>query len=99
METYFSVVREELDDSVIVRVGGEIDVAAADALAAALQPDGGRPLVVDLSATTFMDSTGVRALVTAQRTGVHIAAIRNVPPRIKQLFEVLGLTQVLPIDP
>ncbi len=51
-------------------LAGELDIATADELgtqleAAAIGADG--HLVIDLTAVTFMDSTGLRKLITAHR--------------------------------
>lgn len=53
-----------------VSVGGEIDIASVDELQSAIDDvyethSGG--LAVDLTASTFMDSTGLKALVMADR--------------------------------
>ena len=68
----FAATREELDDRILVRVRGDIDMATADELLAALAPDSGRPFVVDLSEATFMDSTGLAALIKAHKQGAEI---------------------------
>ena len=59
---------DEADGAVVVGPVGDFDIAATDllrsALAEALSPD--RPkLVVDLSATTFMDSMALGSLIAA----------------------------------
>lgn len=56
-------------DGVGLRVTGELDLAGCDRLvervAAAVRP--GAPVHIDLRAVTFLDSTGVRALLAADR--------------------------------
>jgi anti-sigma B factor antagonist len=65
-----SVERAVRGTTQIVSVRGEVDIAAAHALSAAidraigLHPD---RVVVDLSATTFMDGSGVHCLLRADR--------------------------------
>jgi anti-anti-sigma factor len=57
--------------AVVVQVEGELDLAGAPRLAAALESTdagGRRPLVIDLASVSFIDSTGVRALVDAARS-------------------------------
>jgi anti-anti-sigma factor len=95
---HFQIIRTEEADCIVVVLRGEIDVDAAAALSAALAPDSGRPFVVDLSATTFMDSTGVRALMAARQSGVVISSVRNIPDNVYRVFDVLGLAAVLPLD-
>ena len=53
---------------VTVAVVGEVDLATAPRLSAALGEHGdAEVLVADLTATTFIDSTGVRVLIEADR--------------------------------
>ena len=51
----------------VIAVSGDLDMATADAFASALEPGlaQGGPVPIDLSGVTFMDSTGVYALVDA----------------------------------
>jgi anti-anti-sigma factor len=64
------ITRDALGVNVIV--SGEVDIATAPKLYAAL--NGGRTrdaasVVIDLRAVTFMDSTGLRVLLTAREAG------------------------------
>ena len=54
----------------VISLAGEIDLATAGAMASALGPwlRAGGPLTLDLSEVTFMDSTGLHALVRAAAT-------------------------------
>ena len=49
----------------VVTLSGEIDLATAAAVASALEPWArlGGPVIVDVSEVTFMDSTGLHALI------------------------------------
>jgi anti-sigma B factor antagonist len=66
----FAVEREICGTTQIVTVHGELDLAARHQLSAVIDraigllPD---RVVIDLSATTFMDSSGVQCLLRAQR--------------------------------
>jgi len=93
----FSATREELDDCILIRVSGEVDMATAGAFLAALAPDGGRPFVVDLSETTFMDSTGLQALVAAHHQGAPIV-LRRPSKMVRQCLAATGLDDVFTID-
>jgi anti-sigma B factor antagonist len=83
-------------------VAGEIDTATAPAFEAAmadhLLDHGG--LVVDLAAVSFMDSTGLSALVEAQRRaeGERIV-LRGASPMIRRLLEITGLHDVFELEP
>lgn len=52
-------------DEVTVRITGEVDLSCADLLAQALGAAlaCGRPVVADCAGVTFLDSTGLRALL------------------------------------
>jgi anti-sigma B factor antagonist len=53
----------------VVALSGEIDLATAAAVGASLEPwvRAGGPVILDLSDVTFMDSTGLHALVKAAK--------------------------------
>lgn len=55
---------------VSITVEGEVDLATVGELQSAIESvyeNGGKPLVVDLTGTSFMDSTGLKTLVIANR--------------------------------
>lgn len=59
-------------DLALVVLVGEVDIAKAEAVIRALEeaatPDAVRRLCCDLSGVTFLDSSGIGALVSARRT-------------------------------
>ncbi len=85
----------------LVSVTGAIDMATAPTLAETLVqfPDGS--VTVDLAEVTFIDASGLRALIAAQR---HIGRrqgrlfVRSVNPSTRKLFETTGLTALLCTD-
>jgi anti-anti-sigma factor len=62
----FSTTARDLPDLHVVALHGELDVISADGLVDALVNVAGSRLVVDLSGLTFMDSSGIAALVVAR---------------------------------
>lgn len=58
----------ELGDARLVTVSGEIDLASSPALERALTREPDRTIVADLTDVGFIDSTGLRSLMTAQET-------------------------------
>jgi anti-sigma B factor antagonist len=84
-----------------VVLAGEFDLAAVpqfeDAIAGV---EAGRPaaIVIDLSALTFMDSSGLRALVTADdragTAGRRLAIVPG-PPAVRRVFEITQLDSKL----
>jgi anti-sigma B factor antagonist len=87
---------------VIVAVAGEVDIATVDRLRkrlSALAADG-LPLVADLDQVSFIDATGLGALVGAAReavahgTSLHVICSR---PQTRRLFRVTGLDRQIPL--
>lgn len=66
----FSIATIDEGARLIVKVSGELDIATADQLSSQLEelkvPEGGQ-IAVDLSQVGFMDSTGLRILIAANR--------------------------------
>ena len=86
----------------VVGAGGELDLYGAADLEAALEQarSGDAPVVVDLAAVSFMDSTALGALVRGvralERAGV---AARVVLPRgaARRVFEITAVDRVIPV--
>jgi anti-sigma B factor antagonist len=83
-------------------LAGELDLGTAyDLEAAVLQicADGAKELILDLSGLTFVDSAGLRALVSASSVcAEHGCALQLTRAReaVERLFELTGLAQALP---
>lgn len=87
----------------LVEVEGEIDAATAPELEEALRAalaGGNSPLLIDMSAVSFISSAGLRVLIRvfqeAKRVGAELR-IAGLIPRVKTVFEVSGLLQVLQV--
>ena len=82
---------------------GELDVAGTpaleDALAEASGESGVCGVVVDLSRLDFMDSSGLRAVVLADKRlreqGLRFALVRGGEP-VQRVFELTRMTERLP---
>jgi anti-anti-sigma factor len=93
----FDIVRTEVSGRPTLLVYGEIDVMTAPKLHEALnlvlreQPS---ILQIDLANVTFIDSTGLSALVVAHRqleeAGGELRLV-SVPPKVYRVFELVGL--------
>jgi anti-sigma B factor antagonist len=88
---------------VLLSLQGEIDLATAPKLEAALERalrDSARRVLVDLRGVEFMDSSGLSLLVRHDRLA-RSAARRLVlikgPPQVHQVFELTRLTEHLTI--
>ena len=96
---------ENRNGHVLVRAVGELDMSSAPSLTTAAEDafaDGYRLLLLDLSGISFMDSTGLSALLTVHRDAVardaHAAIIAPSQTALRVL-EMLGVEQVLNIYP
>jgi anti-anti-sigma factor len=81
----------------VLTVVGAIDLQSRtlliDAGHAALRDSSG-PLTLDLAGVTFMDSTGIGAIVQLSRDSDDVGRgflIRNPSPRVTRILEVSGL--------
>jgi anti-anti-sigma factor len=92
----FEVTRTE--DPRGFRLSGELDIATAEKLSAALAPEleEGGDLVLDLAELDFMDSSGLRAIIQAalalRGTGQIVLSSATAP--VRRVFEVSGLGRV-----
>jgi anti-sigma B factor antagonist len=72
---------------------GELDLATAEDLTAAASAalDGHQRFVLDLSEMTFLDSSGVRAIVKIARTTPQGVVLRNASARIRKVLALTGI--------
>jgi stage II sporulation protein AA (anti-sigma F factor antagonist) len=88
----------------ILALAGEIDHTTADTFRQALTPDGRSPryTVVDFRDVTFMDFSGINALVAANNTAqAHGGWLRlaHTPARVLDLLHIVGLDDIIPLYP
>lgn len=87
-----------VDERALLSAAGSVDVSSRDRLASAADGalrDGATSVVVDLSAVTFMDSTGVGALIEIAGRVDDVAGtfhIRHPSRPVARLLEVSGLS-------
>jgi len=77
------------------RLRGELDMASAVTFEKELLPvaQGSGKLVLDLGDLTFIDSSGLRALVqlSEQMNGSAPLVLSNVPHGVQRLLDIVGL--------
>ena len=100
----FAVTRLSRPDGPCVAVSGEVDIETAPRLRRTLvdAAGAGQPVVVDLGAVTFMDSSGLAALIVAQRAATAAGStieLENVPPAVRRLLSLTGMDTFLPARP
>jgi len=100
----FSVAVREADGLLVVVARGELDLATAPELEAALLTPlrDGASAVLDLRDLDFMDSTGVRVIVAAHHAaeehGGRFAIVRTSPDgAVARVLEISGLDAVLDV--
>jgi len=98
----FSVHSEEDDQCCRLFASGDVDIAVADQFAeagmTAVQQMRADSLSIDLAGVTFMDSTGLSALVTIRNESVRLGkelTLCNVPKQVRQILTITGLDSVL----
>jgi anti-anti-sigma factor len=91
------------EDEVVLALAGEIDLATVDRIKAALEEveqANPRRLVIDLTALSFLDSTGLATFVALARrcheNGRPALEIRPGPPAVQRLFKLVGAAERLP---
>jgi anti-sigma B factor antagonist len=89
----------------VVRVEGELDLATAPQLRSRLGnliADADGPILLDLDGLTYVDSTGLCAVLTAnselRRHGRELRVIKASVP-VRRLFELCGITDLISGDP
>ncbi|MEV7297405.1 STAS domain-containing protein [Streptomyces microflavus] len=87
----------------VVSPAGELDHHSAAALEATITTTGRLPCaVVDFSHVTFIDSTGINALLRASRSLQAAGGwlrLSSVPDHPLQILEIVGIDQVIDIYP
>lgn len=97
--------RSERHDGVeVLRLSGEVDLQVSAQLRRALldRLDGGRDVLVDLNAVTYIDSSGVASLIEAfqrARKDGRRFALARVPDGAMRVLKIAQLDRVFPILP
>jgi anti-anti-sigma factor len=101
----FGVRTQRGSNSSTLIIEGEADLATAveivDAGIRALDAGDVQSLRIDLAAVTFMDSTGIGALIQLRNIAIEKdkqIALENVPERIIKLLQITGLDAVFDVD-
>ncbi|WP_326806013.1 STAS domain-containing protein [Streptomyces sp. NBC_01788] len=95
----FTVVTQQHPHRTLITVTGEIDLQTGPKLAQAafIIPLGGKPLHLDLSGVSFMDSSGLNLLVLLRRRlqaeggRLAVTGLQPQPARLLEITETLDL--------
>ena len=96
--------QEVCDGSVILRLDGELDLASADpfrnAADRALAATGSRRLILNLEGVTFIDSSGLGAILGRYRrisqAGGKMGII-GAAPQVLTILELSGILKIIPL--
>jgi anti-sigma B factor antagonist len=97
----FAIERSTRAEGQVISAVGELDASAVPTLEEAIagSVEVGRPLILDLSRLSFIDSCGLWAITTTftscRQRGVDLS-LRPGPEQVQHVFEVTGLSDVLP---
>lgn len=95
----------EADGRVVLTVSGALDLASRDQLlvagAEALNRDHAKALVLDLAQVSFIDSSGIGALVQLAGDAADVGrafVIRNPSDRVRRILQITGLLDTWTIE-
>ncbi|HEX8804380.1 MAG TPA: STAS domain-containing protein [Acidimicrobiales bacterium] len=102
-EPSYQVSVESVDGECVIVFGGDLDLAASGELWACVEKirDGGRPVVIDLSGTRFMDSAGVNLLLRAYRAHGQVpeaVVLRSPSEAVRSVLEMTSVTHLFRIE-
>jgi anti-sigma B factor antagonist len=87
----------DVDGDGVIVVEGDVDMAGGPILEQVMadREDGATPLVIDVGGVSFMDSSGLRALLGASRRAKGrggSVVLRNVGTEVARLLDITGTT-------
>jgi anti-sigma B factor antagonist len=87
----------------VVEINGELDIATSPRvreLLSAAASDGDRPIVLDLTGCTFIDSTGLATLLHGTKpaqNGESNVAIASLGGEVRKLLELTAIDRTIPV--
>lgn len=102
-DAVFGIQSSTVDDALVLAVTGEVDMTTAPELAKAIElvSDHTASVVVDLSGVTFLDSSGLGALLRAQRElgerGIGLRVVTPADSPVRRVFEITQLVDPLAV--
>ena len=99
----FTVARDDRPSGTVLSVRGDLDIATVRTLRGevdGLLQDAPAQVHVDLTETTFIDSTGCRELVRTAKKASGVAVEVVVPPdnwRVRRVVDFVQLSSVVPV--
>jgi anti-anti-sigma factor len=99
----FSLTTTRTGKQTVLSVSGEIDMATVSQFAAAAREQlAAGPVLIDFEDLSFMDSSGLRALIgllrESEQNGWSLAIGANLHENIVRLLEMTGMLNELPLQ-
>jgi anti-sigma B factor antagonist len=100
----FSIEEQRRGGTVVLTLHGELDLASVEIVGARLDElrAAGEPVLLDLDALDFMDSSGLRLVLNAAEASDAAGwpfSLTHGPEQVQRLFESTCVTARLPIVP
>ena len=91
----FAVAVDRLDDCVVVRVEGELDMASASELEDALsRVISASHVVIDLGSCTFLDSAGMRVIAETMQKAPRVSVVAT-DPGVLRVLEITAVDTIV----
>lgn len=92
-----------VEDTIVLAVTGEIDMSTGQAFRDALDHavERSHDVVVDLAGVSFMDSTGLNALIRGAQQAQRLAGtvrVRSPRPAVRRVLDITGAAQIIAIE-
>jgi anti-anti-sigma factor len=93
------------DGALVIALAGELDLATSSELATKLEELAGqphRPVIVDLSHLTFLDSSGIALLVAESRRRVDSGGrlvLAGPTGEVRRVLEIARISEVVAVEP
>ena len=84
----------EIDPEGVLWLSGELDMAVMDSFIreASATVDGQRQVILDLSALTFLDSSGIRAILRFSNiVAERVVVLRSPRENVRQVLSIVGV--------
>jgi anti-anti-sigma factor len=82
----------------VLHLSGELDLVSEPTLSCELHRANGHATVIELEDLAFMDSTGLRTLLTAAREHEQLTLKGPLQPPVRRLLELTQTLKILPFD-
>jgi len=95
------VTRQRSGEKLVVTLSGRLDASTAPEFDASLDLQGVRELILDFLECDFISSAGIRSIMKANQVMMKCSgtlSLRNVAPLVFEVFELTGLSAILPIQ-